>query len=315
MDLTKIKGFIRKELGKRGTTVTSLCEKLEIKDYELLGVVELLKQEGLLVEVINGQVVKTTAKEVEPFVYELPLNTNKFKFMAISDVHYGSLWNRPDLVKLCYQLAEKEKCDFVTNSGDLFEGEYKNRPNHVYEVHKHGLEQQLEYIAKVYPKSDIPTYFITGNHEASLVKQTSCNPGKMLAKERPDLIYLGADLGDLKVNNVNIRLRHGGGGNAYALSYKLQKYFETIPAGDKTKIVLQGHFHFSAFMKYRDKYGINVPALQDYTPYAKSLGLPAEMGAWLIEVEADKKGEILSITPKLHSFPSKEKVKSLTLKK
>ena len=137
--------------------------------------------------------------------------------------------------------------------------------------------------------------------------------GKLLAKERPDLTYLGHDLADIRAGKLKIRLRHGSGGNAYAKGYKLQKYCETLPVNDLPDIILQGHFHYSAYFKNRDIHCFNVPSLQGYTPYAKSLGLPQEMGFWLITCNLDSKGNIVSLIPELYQFTEKQKIKKLTI--
>ena len=38
MELERIKQFITKAVGKKGTSIESICEKLGVKDYEVLGV-------------------------------------------------------------------------------------------------------------------------------------------------------------------------------------------------------------------------------------------------------------------------------------
>jgi predicted phosphodiesterase len=229
--------------------------------------------------------------------------------VAISDIHYASKWDNPNLVEYAYEIAEKENCNFVTNSGDIFEGDFhQKRPEHLYQVKKIGIEQ-LDYVAKVYPKSDIPTYFITGNHCGTFIKTCGANIGKMLEDKRPDLTYMGHDLADIKVGKLKIRLRHGIGGNAYAKGYKLQKYCETLPLNDIPDIILQGHYHYSAYFKNRDIHCFNVPSLQSYTPFAKSLGLPQEIGFWYIVCNLDSKGNLVSITPELYQFNEKQKIK------
>ena len=204
-------------------------------------------------------------------------------------------------------MAEKDSCQFVTNSGDVFEGDFHNkRPDHIYQVKAIGMEQ-LEYVADKYPKSNIPTYFIAGNHCATFLKTCGADICKMLAEKRPDLTYLGIDLADIIADKVKIRLRHGTGGGAYAKGYKLQKYCEMLPVNDIPDIILQGHFHYSAYFKNRDIHCFNVPSLQSYTSYAKSLGLPQEIGFWEIICELDSKGNIISLTPKLYQFEEKQK--------
>ena len=291
-----------KYLVSKKKTLLEICETLELKDYEVIGLVELMKQDGELLDYVNGEIVKLRKPITENKQIKIPIKNGEVKFLSLSDIHYASKWDNPHLVDYAYELAEKENVDFVVNSGDIFEGDFHNaRPNHIYEVKAHGMEQ-LDYVVDKYPKSHIPTYYITGNHEATFIKTCGADMGKMLEQRRSDLTYLGHDLGDIKLDKTFIRLRHGSGGNAYAKGYKLQKYCETLPTNDMPNIILQGHFHYSAYFKNRDIHCFNVPSLQGYTPYAKSLGLPQEMGFWLITCNLDSKGNIVSIIPELYQF-------------
>lgn len=291
-----------KYLVNKKKTLLEICETLELKDYEVIGLVELMKQDGELLDYVNGEIVKLRKPITENKQIKIPVKNGEVKFLSLSDIHYTSKWDNPHLVDYAYELAEKENVDFVVNSGDIFEGDFHNaRPNHIYEVKAHGMEQ-LDYVVDKYPKSHIPTYYITGNHEATFIKTCGADMGKMLEQRRSDLTYLGHDLGDIKLDKTFIRLRHGSGGNAYAKGYKLQKYCETLPTNDIPNIILQGHFHYSAYFKNRDIHCFNVPSLQGYTPYAKSLGLPQEMGFWLITCDLDSKGNIVSIIPELYQF-------------
>ena len=52
--MDKIKDFIFKAVGKKGTSVDSISEKLGVQPYEIYGVVELLKQQGYLVDIVDG---------------------------------------------------------------------------------------------------------------------------------------------------------------------------------------------------------------------------------------------------------------------
>ena len=47
----------------------------------------------------------------------------------------------------------------------------------------------------------------------------------------------------MKIGNLKIRLFHGYGSVAYAKSYKIQKYLDTIPIKEKPDILQTGHIH------------------------------------------------------------------------
>ena len=297
------------KIAKKEISLDKMCELLELKDYEVLGLISLMKENGYIIDYIDGKIVQTQNDLVNKEGFFIPKDKTHIKFLAISDTHCGSKWDNIDLINYAYEVAEREGCDFVTHSGDIVEGDFHNkRPDHIYQVRALGMEQ-LDYVVDKYPKSDIPTYFIIGNHCSTFIKTCGADIGKMIAKERPDLIYLGQDLADLKVDKIKIRLRHGAGSASYSKSYKLQKYCETLPIEEIPNVILQGHFHFSGYFKNRNIHCFNIPSLQGYTPFAKAMGMESEMGFWLIDIFTDGKGNINSISQQLYNFQDKKVLK------
>lgn len=297
------------KIAKKEISLDKMCELLELKDYEVLGLISLMKENGYIIDYVDGKIVQTQNDLVNKEGFFIPKDKTHIKFLAISDTHCGSKWDNIDLINYTYEVAEREGCDFVTHSGDITEGDFHNkRPDHIYQVRALGMEQ-LDYVVDKYPKSDIPTYFIIGNHDATFIKTCGADVGKMIAKERPDLTYLGQDLADLKIDKIKIRLRHGAGSASYSKSYKLQKYCETLPIEEIPNVILQGHFHFSGYFKNRNIHCFNVPSLQGYTPFAKAMGMESEMGFWLIDIFTDGKGNINSISQQLYNFQDKKVLK------
>lgn len=190
----------------------------------------------------------------------------------------------------------------------LTDGIYTNRPQQIYELRCHGFDEHLQYVVDKYPKTDLKTYFIGGNHQDTYIRNGGSDIGKAIARERDDMIYLGPDTADLKIGNVNINMHHGGGGRAYSLSYKLQRYVETLPEEKKTNIVLQGHFHNAMYMYYMDKHCFQVGSLEDDTPFSRSLGFKNEKSCYWVNIDLDDKGNIYRLTPELETF-GKSKVK------
>ena len=147
--------------------------------------------------------------------------------MLISDTHLASKYDRVDILRYLYQEAEDKDVNYVLHSGDLCEG-VSGRPQQTYELKELSYTGQRDYVIDKYPKSNIPTYLISGNHDLWWVKQCGADICKDIANQREDIIYLGSDCEDLKIGKLKIRLRHGSGGNAYARSYRLQKYLDSI---------------------------------------------------------------------------------------
>ena len=88
MGLEKVEEFLLKSVGKKGSSIKSVCEKLEIKDYELLGVIELLKQKGALLDVIDGMVYRLSKPKQVTDVYTIPSKLDTIKLLSILKLEF-----------------------------------------------------------------------------------------------------------------------------------------------------------------------------------------------------------------------------------
>lgn len=183
---------------------------------------------------------------------------------------------------------------------------YLNRPQHIYELRCVGFDEHLDYIVTKYPSFSGKTYFIGGNHMDTYFKNGGSDMGKAISRERDDLIYLNPDTADLKIGNICVHMHHGGGGRSYSLSYKLQRYVETLPHDKKIDIVMQGHFHNAMYMYYMGKHCFQVGALEDDTPFSRSMGFKNEKSCYWVSIDTDSKGNIYSVEPELEVFEGKK---------
>ena len=303
---------------KRGKSFEEMSRYLKMSEDEIKAVIVGLQLEGypihLFVEDGEAKVQYNPIKEAPKETWQLNHPTGKvFKCLLISDTHYASKWDVPEVVEEVYEYAYKNDIKTVLHAGDITDGYYKNRGNHVHELRAIGATEQADYVIDTHPKQDgILTYFIAGNHDFTHIKNGGTEVGKLIAKERADMIYLGQDIADLKINNTIIRMVHPTGGRAYALSYKTQKYVEAIPGGEKPHIYCHGHWHDAFFMLYRNIYCYSVPGLQAPTPYTVSKGIAGPMGYWNIEFESDKEGNIIYNKNELKQYHHKPEHKVLT---
>ncbi len=216
------------------------------------------------------------------------------KFGAISDTHYGSLWERPDLVLKAYEIMHHEGIKDVFHAGDFCEGSGM-RKGHEHQVVSVGADNQVARAHDLHPQIDgMTTHFILGSHDLSFHKNAGHNIGERLA-ERKDLEYLGKITATvpIKVGGTTLRLslEHPGKGSAYALSYQLQKYIEALPGGRKPDILIMGHYHKALFMPmYRNVPAFEAGCFQSQTDWMRERNLAADLGFWIIEVHATKDG-------------------------
>lgn len=298
--INKIKYLINKK-----KTLKEICEELELKDYEVIGLVELMKQDGELLDYVNGEVIKLKKPTQNNDIYELPNNIEHLKLLLISDTHLCSKYDRLDILNYLYDKAEDRGIKYVLHCGDVLDGLYVNRPQHIYELRCVGFDEHLDYVVNKYPHFSGKTFFIGGNHMDTYFKNGGSDMGKAISREREDLVYLNPDTADLKIGKVGIHMHHGGGGRSYSLSYKLQRYVETLPQDKKIDIVMQGHFHNAMYMYYMGKHCFQVGALEDETPFSRSMGFKNEKSCYWVDVDFDDKGNIYTITPKLETFGRK----------
>lgn len=299
--INKIKYLINKK-----KSLQVICEELELKDYEVIGIVELMKQQGELVDYINGEIVKLKKPPKNEDTYEIKYNLEHLKLLLISDTHLCSKYDRLDILRYLYDKAEDNGVKHILHSGDFTDGK-SNRPEHIYELREHSFQGQVDYCIDKYPTFSGKTYVIQGNHDNWWYKSSGSEILVPISKAREDIIYLGSDVADIKIGKLKIRLFHGQGGIAYAKSYKIQKYLDTIPIKEKPDILQTGHIHQAFYYKQDNTHCFQTSCLEDQTPYCRGLGLSNDKSCWWVDIEFDDKGNVHSVTPTLETFEKKIK--------
>jgi hypothetical protein len=140
-----------------------------------------------------------------------------------------------------------------------------------------------------------PIYGITAKNSHDGWFSSKNNMGFEVGPELEEKIknfnFLGYDEADLNLENgLKIRMTHPGGGTAYAISYKLQKYINSLSGGQKPNMLFQGHYHKADYLFYRNIHAYDSGTLESQTNFMKKKGTPAMLGYWVIDVRANKKG-------------------------
>ena len=292
-------------LAKKKVPFMEICKKLGLQDYEIVGLITLMHEQGYNIEFINGEIIVLKTPKKQNDIYELPNDLEHLKLLLISDTHLASKYDRLDILKYLYAKADEQGIKHILHSGDFTDGR-SNRPEQVYELREASYEGQVEYCVDKYPTFDGKTYVIQGNHDNWWYKSAGSEIVKSIAKQREDIVYLGPDVADMKIGNLKIRLFHGSGGGAYAKSYKLQKYLDTIPLAEKPDILQTGHIHQSFYMKQDKTHCFQTSCLEDLTPYCRGMGLANDKSVWWVDVDFDDKGHVYQITPTLETFGDKK---------
>ena len=240
-------------------------------------------------------------QNLEPTEHEAPWKGNKIiTFGLMGDTQINSKYTQLSYLHHFYDVCAERGITTVYHTGDIDEGE-QMRMGHQYECYKQGADEHVAEIVRVYPKREgIKTYFITGNHDASIMKRCGYDIGAHIAEQRPDMKYLGKDCAVVHLTpNCTLELRHPWDGTAYALSYKLQKMVEAMEADSKPNILAVGHYHKAEYMFYRNIHCFQTGCFQSQTPFTRGKGISVHMGGWIVTVEVDEKGYIQRIVPEL----------------
>lgn len=220
------------------------------------------------------------------------------RFGIVSDTHIGNRHEMVDELHEAYAVFQREGITNVYAPGNLLDGE-KTYRGQEYEIYTMGADNVVANLAKKWPKvPSITTYHIASStcHEGSYLKSTGLLIGKMIERERPDMVYLGLDEADIKLHDgpaePTLRIIHPGGGTSYAESYRPQKIVESYSGGDKPTVLVIGHYHKAGFYDIRNVATFQAGCLERQTPFMRKLSLSARLGFWIIELKFTEQGSL-----------------------
>lgn len=234
------------------------------------------------------------AQNLEPSITKSSWRgTKAIRFGLMGDTQINSKYTQITHLHDFYDACAREGIATVYHTGDIDEGE-QMRPGHQYECYTQGADDHVDEIIKVYPRrTGIQTDFITGNHDASMIKRCGFNIGPQIAKHREDMNYLGQDCAVIELTpSCKLELRHPWDGTAYAISYKSQKMIDAMQGGEKPNILAIGHYHKSEYLAYRNIHAFQTGTFQAQTPFMRGKGIAAMMGGWIVEIDVEDDGSI-----------------------
>ena len=288
---------------------TSLCNRLEVNENELYGIINVLRRMGMdisITEIEGKQIVqkhserKKMDSEVKPAMEEL----HKKTFGVISDTHYCSIYSQPSMVNTFIYECYNRGIDLIYHVGDITDGDYsKIRPIHNSEVFVWGASGQLNYTAEMLPKyKGIKYRAITGSHDQTHFFNYGLDLGEELENLREDFTFLGQDRAIDKIGNCTIELFHPGGGTSRILSTKPQNSQDQLPYSKRVDLSLWGHYHKNYYMNYDGVHTLLLPCNVDQSSYMMKNQLPNLMGDYFITIYYDDSGKIHYIIPEAMIF-------------
>lgn len=220
-------------------------------------------------------------------------------FGVVSDTHLCSKDQQLTHLNDFYNICENRGIKDVYHAGDITDGYNKGRGEHIYQTFCVGVDDQVNYVVKNYPKRDnITTHFIIGNHDAWHITNGGIDIGKMIASKREDMKYLGCLNAVVNITpNCSMELNHPLDGACYALSYSIQKYMDSMSGGQKPNILINGHHHKMMYIFYRNIHAIEAGCFEAQTAWMKGKRIAAHVGGFIVTIHVDKDGSITNFLP------------------
>lgn len=263
---------------------------------------------GVDFRVEGGRVIQSAQDRDRDRETALTFDSNTIRLGIVSDTHGGSKFEQQTALHEFYRFADECEVDAFIHAGDLTQGPDEMHRGMVHEVHAHGADAQVDYVAQTYPRSEreAPTYVISGNHDDSHLKQGGVNVVRRITQQRPDLVYLGQDAAYLTLNGLRTYVTHPDGGGAYAKSYKGQKFSESLPVEKDVRLLLIGHYHNAVNFWQRRTKVYQLACFQSQYAWLARKGLHPDIGGLVLELIFDDSGAIHEITHRERRFEPRE---------
>lgn len=243
------------ELINKNASVNEICNITGLSHKQLFYRMNMLKIKGYDFEkkyYYSGDIVYNLLKgfnkdtENEKTIYTSSKDT-EFKALLISDIHLGSIDERPELLFEIYNYAIKEGINIIINAGDLVDGTFGGIKN------IKDIDKQIEHLLKCYPfDKNILNFICLGNHDYSCLEKKGMDINKILDNKRHDLVSLGYGQGCINIKNDSILICHP----KTETNLKDRLTFEK-------GLVLSGHYHNSKNIVNGNLVNLHLPTLSN----------------------------------------------------
>lgn len=326
MSEKEILDFLQQHLVKE-RTIKSIAEMLEVSEFEVLGYIYKLREKGINIDYYEkddgAYIVKNDYPDLsKENIYRIEEDVNsKTKFAVIADLRFGSKDEQLAILNDMYRKFLQDGVKYVFIVGNLIEGSYSGKDMLEFgkSLNFNDGKMQADHLIEYFPKVEgIKTLFITGKNEHSCSKKI--NIGEYIAKNRPDMKYLGPKSCTVYFNNVGFRLEQLKKGDAYTVAYPPQKYSRSMSSyEDYDAIFLSGGLNIQHFPTIRDTQIFSIPSVVNRTPKMVSNNQMNTMGALEFTIEYQKNGKLKRLVPLVMPYydPSKKsylEVKKLNIK-
>lgn len=291
-----------KRLTNKQINLSTLCETLEMNEFEILALIRKLRQEGINIgsqKRDDGIYLFNHGERelIEENSYQFYTDEeHEFKFVAISDTRFGSKFQQLSILNDIYTKAYDLGFRNVILCGNISEGLYPL--NNIYSDTNFldDTLEQIDYITRYYPYvSGMTTYFITGIKDEKHLKENRINIGSRINAVRDDMVYLGYSSCDIFIDKVRMLVFNPKLAKTYTVSYRPQQQVDSFRSEDKPDILLYGGLLQMEKFTYRNVHCISVPSVCATTKEMNDKRYSNTIGAWYVTVTTDRYGKLKSV--------------------
>lgn len=291
-----------KYLVNKRKTLPEICAMLDKEVYEVYEIIAYLNEveKGYIINdniVSKLNLLNSSPRHNFPFL-------DKTKICLVSDLHYGSVYDRPDIMQTIYNECLIREISTIFCAGDFTNGDYRRRG--IYDSRITGSRQMVDYVASNHPYSKYITFFtIGGNHDATFQKTEGIDIIAQIAKERRDIVYLGQDMADINIGSLSLRIYHGYDKEKKSMEERVIRCYDKMDFINPPDILHMGHIHHSLYMPINGTHVFQTAALVDPIQGSYNNSYPFERSCWFLSLKYYDDGSLESVVPEYMSFGPK----------
>ena len=226
-----------KRLMLEGLSINEIQEKMHLTNRQLSAILKDIRDHGFNTTRIyssDGTIIHKLNTNLT-FNPHATMRINvKDKFLRaifISDIHIGSIYERPELLKIVSEYAKKHNIHIIFNCGDVIDNVY---PNSNQVLINKTVASQVQKVLRIYPSDPSITHFILyGNHDAKSLIEDGFDIARYIESKRYDMVSLGYGIANVHLKDDMITIAHD-------LKRKKQP-----PIDQRSSITFKGHSHKS----------------------------------------------------------------------
>lgn len=242
-----------------GKNVKEIKDLLKIDNNKLVSILNNLRNNGISIMkkyYIDGNIGLSLNKgkifDTSNYIRLMGSNIKRLKMLVISDLHFGSLHDKVDLLDKAYQYAKDNNINIILNLGDLIDGRSIQ-----YGLSKNkNMYDQFRYLLNNYPyDKDIVNFIVLGNHDVFPFSR-GFNLIEFLCGNRLDLVPVGIETATIDIGNSSVGMYH-------PVSFESNYNYYNVRNSSENDVNLFGHSHLYEKEFKKNKLFIKIPTLSN----------------------------------------------------